>query len=72
MMKTWNAFTLSVIVAGALSLAGPDVIEQLQSTTLTWQTNNASDITNRRIRHCIGVGLEFPLGFTDSSAQVLK
>lgn len=71
-MKTWNVFTLSVIVAGALSLAGcskkaaqatpptpppppvaptatlaasPDVIQQGQSTTLTWQTNNASDIT---------------------------
>lgn len=71
-MKTWNAFTLSVIVAGALSFAGcskkaaqatpptpppplaaptatlaasPDVIQQGQSTTLTWQTNNASDIT---------------------------
>ncbi|MGB8064231.1 MAG: OmpA family protein [Candidatus Sulfotelmatobacter sp.] len=70
-MKTWNAFTLTVIVAGALSLAGcskkaaqatpptpppppaaptatlaasPDVIQQGQSTTLTWQTNNASDI----------------------------
>ena len=72
MMKTWNAFTLSVIIAAALSLAGcskkaaqatpptpppppaaptatlaasPDVIQQGQSTTLTWQTNNASDIT---------------------------
>ena len=71
-MKTWNAFTLTVIVAGALSFAGcskkaaqatpptpppppaaptatlaasPDVIQQRQSTTLTWQTNNASDIT---------------------------
>jgi peptidoglycan-associated lipoprotein len=71
-MKTWNAFTLTVIVAGALSFAGcskkaaqatpptppptpatptatlaanPDVIQQGQSTTLTWQTNNASDIT---------------------------
>jgi len=71
-MKTWNAFTLTVIVAGALSFAGcskkaaqatpptpspppaaptatlaasPDVILQGQSTTLTWQTNNASDIT---------------------------
>jgi peptidoglycan-associated lipoprotein len=71
-MKTWNAFKLTVIVAGALSLAGcnkkaaqatpptpppppaaptatlaasPDVIQQGQSTTLTWQTNNASDIT---------------------------
>jgi peptidoglycan-associated lipoprotein len=70
-MKTWNGFTLSVIVAGALSLAGcskkaaqatpptppppvaptatlaasPDVIQQGQSTTLSWQTNNASDIT---------------------------
>lgn len=71
-MKTWNTFTLTVIVAGALSLAGcskkaaqatpptpppppvaptatlaasPDVIQQGQSTTLTWQTNNASDIT---------------------------
>jgi peptidoglycan-associated lipoprotein len=71
-MKTWNAFTLTVIVAGALSLAGcskkaaqatpptpppppaaptatlaasPDVIQQGQSTTLSWQTNNASDIT---------------------------
>src|SRR5579863_9440629 len=70
-MKTWNALTLSVIVAGALSLAGcskkaaqatpptppppvaptatlaasPDVIQQGQSTTLSWQTNNASDIT---------------------------
>ena len=71
-MKTWNAFTLTVIVAGALSFAGcskkaaqatppttppppaaptatlaasPDVIQQGQSTRLTWQTNNASDIT---------------------------
>ncbi len=71
-MKIWNAFTLTVIVAGALSFAGcskkaaqatpptpppppatptatlaasPDVIQQGQSTTLTWQTNNASDIT---------------------------
>jgi peptidoglycan-associated lipoprotein len=71
-MKTWNAFTLTVIVAGALSFAGcskkaaqatpptpppppaaptatlaasPDVIQQGQSTMLTWQTNNASDIT---------------------------
>src|SRR5579859_5165833 len=71
-MKTWNAFTLTVIVAGALSLAGcskkaaqatpptpppplaaptatlaasPDVIQQGQYTTLTWQTNNANDIT---------------------------
>ncbi len=69
-MKTWNAFTLTVIVAGALSFAGcskkaaqatpptpppppaptatlaasPDVIQEGQSTTLTWQTNNASDI----------------------------
>lgn len=71
-MKIWNAFTLTVIVAGALSFAGcskkaaqatpptpppalaaptatlaasPDVIERGQSTTLTWQTNNANDIT---------------------------
>lgn len=71
-MKTWNRFTLSVIVAGSLWLAGcskkaaqatpptpplppatptatlaasPEVIQQGQSTTLTWQTNNASDIT---------------------------
>lgn len=70
-MRTWNAFILTVIVAGVLSFAGcskkaaqattptppppaaptatlaasPDVIEQGQSTTLTWQTNNASDIT---------------------------
>jgi peptidoglycan-associated lipoprotein len=72
MMKTWNALTLSVIVAGVLGLAGcnkkaaqatpptpppspaaptatlaasPEVIQQGQSATLTWQTNNASDIT---------------------------
>lgn len=71
-MKTWNAYMLTVIVGGVLSLAGcnkkaaqatpptpppppatptatlaasPDVIQQGQSTTLTWQTNNASDIT---------------------------
>lgn len=71
-MKTWNAYMLTVIVGGVLSLAGcnkkaaqatpptpppppaaptatlaasPGVIQQGQSTTLTWQTNNASDIT---------------------------